>query len=413
LSNSQQLPLRNTNMPTEKDFVGITDFAECLARVRGTTRGMVMTAMPSPQELHAIYARGFQGVRPDIVPIEEKKAYKELITAMPRLYEVFPWAKDIGKGKINCPYVAIMFKDKEWGGRDAQAVGDCTVHGTRNACSMDYALDALFGETEYLGSLALENIYKSRGFNSHGWSCEAPCMYVGPEGKGGLLYRKVYSNGSETVDLTEYNPTWESSGRSGTPTWIEEESRKNKVKWVCPISEAPEYRDAIAIGFGINVCSGQGYASTTDENGIAEARGSWSHSMAHVAAIDTPWASQKYSTMIGGVQQSWGNWNTIKGKPEASPNMPTGMFYSRWAPIQRMLSGQDSFAMCGVQGWSANIWTEFAMMPKFDDKSRRAYGEKLREHLRNSTTQDYYLERAKKLQDLTKQATEENMWAAI
>jgi hypothetical protein len=399
---------------TEKDFVLIDDFQACLAKVRGTTKAMSWGLIPTPAELHAIYARGFQGVKPSSVSDEAHLSHKTMMRAMPRFYDMFPWAKDFGKGKVNCPYVAIMFKDKEWGGRDAQARGDCTVHGTRNACSMDYALDALFGETEYLGSLAVENIYRSRGFNGDGWSCEAPCSYVGPEGKGGLLYRKRYDGPSgESVDLTEYNPSWEGNGKAGNPAWLEQESQRNKVKWVIPIATPEEYRDAIAIGFGINVCSGQGYASTTDENGVAAARGSWSHSMAHVACVDTEWARSKYSDMIGGIQQSWGAWNTVSGKPQGSPNMPTGMFYSRFKTVQGMLNGDDSYAMCSVKGWSTNIWEEFVMMPKLDDTSRKAYNDKLKEHLRNSTTQDYYVERAKKLQEFTKQATEENLWSLV
>jgi hypothetical protein len=401
-------------MVTEKDFVGMTDFSECLAQVRGTTRAMSMVGMPTPDELHAIYARGFQGVKPDSVTVQAKGQQRAMMASMPRFYDIFPWAKDIGKGKVNCPYAAIGYKDKQWGVRDAQARGDCTVHGTRNACSLDYGLDALFGETEYLGPLAVENIYRSRGFNGDGWSCEAPCSYVGPEGKGGLLYRKRYEGpNGESVDLTEYNPSWEGNGKAGNPAWLVTESLKNKVKWVIPIGTPEEYRDAIAIGFGINVCSGQGYSSTTDDNGVANAQGSWSHSMAHVACVDTDAMRTKYSDMIGGIQNSWGSFNTIKGKPPGSPNMPPGMFYSRFKTIQSMLNGNDSFAMCSVQGWNANIWNEFVMMPQFDDKSRKAYSDKLTEYLRSSTAQDYYVQRAEKLEEFTKEAVETGLFTAI
>jgi hypothetical protein len=400
-------------MPTTKDFVGMMDFAECLALVRGTSKAISFDTMPTPEELHAVYARGFQGVRPETMPDEARKDHRAMMTAMPKLYDVFPWAKDLGKGKINCPYVAILFKDKEWGGDDAQTRGDCTVHGTAHSCAIDYGLDCLFGQGTYMGRLCCENIYRSRGFNGDGWSCESPCQYVGPEGKGGLLYRKVYTNGSDSVDLSKYNPSWEGNGRAGVPSWMEAESQKNKVKWVCPITGPEEYRDAFACGFGVNVCSGQGFSSSTDENGVANAQGSWSHSMAHTACVDTDAMRQKYGDMIGGIQQSWGGWNTQRGKPPGSPNMPTGMFYSRFKTIQSMLSGDDSFAMCGVHGWPSSTWSEFVMMPKFTEKSRKAYAEKLTEYLRSSEAQDYYKTRSEKLAEFIKQAAEENMFTAM
>src|SRR5262245_18926060 len=113
-----------------KDFVGL-EWDEALAAVRGSCRAATFYGLPSPEVVEAIYLRGFQGVRPESVSIEQKARHREMMASMPDLYEIFPWAKDIGKGKITCPYVAIASLDKEFGGRDAQEVGDCTVHGTR------------------------------------------------------------------------------------------------------------------------------------------------------------------------------------------------------------------------------------------------------------------------------------------
>ena len=210
-------------------------------------------------------------------------------------------------------------------------------------------------------------------------------MYVGPEGEGGLLYRKVYEGpGGEKVDLSRYNSSWQSNGRAGVPAWLEEESRKNKVKWIIPITSLEEYRDAIAIGFGVSVCSGQGFSDTTDEYGVAAARGSWSHAMAHTSCVDTDWAHSKYGDMIGGDQNSWGDWNSIKGKPEGVPAMPDGMFYVKANTLSSMLNGDDSFANCGVWGWERTGWEAFDIT------------DHLLEHLKSSTVQDYYELRAKK-----------------
>lgn len=386
---------------TPKRFVR-TEFTAALATLRseiiGSPRSIPASEFyvgPSPEELHQLYTQGYRGIRPESVTPEEKREIKDFFASMPSLYEIFPWAKGIGKGKISAPFYAALHFRPEFGGEDAQVQGDCTVHGETNACAMDYYLDCLFGETVFKGPLAFENVYRSRGFNGDGWSCEAPCMYVGPNGRGGVLYRRVYEGpNGEKVDLTKYNSQWQSNGRAGVPAWLEEQSRQNKVKWVIPIGNAEEYRDAIALGFGINVCSGQGFASSTDENGVAAARGSWSHAMAHTSCVDTEWARNKYGDMIGGIQQSWGKWNTQNGKPDGIAKLPVGMFFSKFSTINSMLRGGDSFAMCSVYGYDR------VGMEAFDVTG-------LMDHLTNSTTQDYYKHRQEQVEEYGEKAYDE------
>jgi hypothetical protein len=385
-------------MPAQtKAFVG-KSFETCLAAVRGT--GTINTLygsapQPTPEELHAIYGRGFQGIVQDSVPFETKSAYKEMRGAMPKLYEIFPWAKGLGKGKISAPYLACVMLIAGWGGLYAQVQGDCTVHGTEHAAETDYCNDVMWGEAKFMGPIAFENIYRSRGFNGDGWSCEAPCMYVGPEGKGGFLYRTKYDGPSgESVDLTDYNSSWQSNGRAGVPEWLAEISRKNKAKWIIPIENMEEYRDALALGFGINFCSGQAWTSDTDEYGVATARGSWSHAMAHVGCNDTDWARQKYGDLIGLIQNSWGKWNRINGKPDGAPELSPGSFYSRASSISRLLDG-DQYAVCSVWGWERTGWEVFDA------------GE-LRKQLRSSTSQVYYKHRSEKMAELTEKAIDQS-----
>lgn len=384
----------------QKEFVGL-DFGECLATLRQQADPATFNSVgpdafntaPTPEELNEIYNRGFQGINKDTITPEQDKAYTTMMAAMPRLYDIFPWAKGLGKGKVNAPFLAALKLSPTWGGDEAQTVGSCTVHGAANACEPDHANDSLFGETQYKGRIVKENIYRHRGYNSHGWSCRAPCTYVGPDGKGGLLFRQVYTNGSETVDLSKLNESWASNGRGGVPAWLEEISRKSKVKWVIPIANMEEYRDACALGFGINVCSGQGFSSTTDEFCLAAASGSWSHAMAHTACIDTPWAHSKYGDMIGGINQSWGRWNRQNGKPEGLAAVPVGYFFGKANVIARMVSGGDSFAMCSVWGWERTGWEAFDVTGMVD-------------HLRGSTAQDYYKTRSEKAAEYVVEALE-------
>lgn len=379
-----------------KPFSGVP-FNQCLATVRGAPEWSAFLTVPSPEELRAIYAQGFLGVIKDATP-EAKKDEERARMAQPSLYEAFPWAKGIGKGKRSTPYVACQKLIEGWGGLNAQVQGDCTVHGTEHATEIDYCNDCLWGETKFMGQIAFENIYRSRGFGGDGWSCTAPTRYIGPEGKGGLLYRKVWEGpDGEKVDLTRYNSSWQSNGRAGVPAWLEEISRQNKAKWIIQIGDMEEYRDCIALAFGINFCSGQGYASSTDEFGVAVPRGGWSHAMGHTMCDDTPWAHSKYGEMLGGIQNSWGKWNTINGKPEGAPPLATGSFYTKSSGIARLLDG-DQKAVVSVYGWERTNWEAFDVIGYKDD---------LLKHLRNSTTQDYYYERSLKIQELSQQVAEE------
>jgi hypothetical protein len=377
-------------------------FAESLATVRGGSLADALFTGPSPQELKAIYSGGYRAIRSDFLSFEEDKANKEFMASQPGLYEIFPWAKDFGKGKISLPYLAILQFSPTFGGDEAQLRGSCTVHSTANAAESDHANDALHGETEYMGRLVKENIYRSRGFSSDGWSCTAPASYVGPSGRGGFLYRKRYEGpDGEVIDFTNFGKKtedWSGNGRAGVPKWLEEESAKNKARWIIPINSMEEYRDAIALMFGVSVCSGLGYDDETDENGVSRQRGSWSHAMAHLGCIDTDWAHQKYGNMVGGIQQSWGKWMKANGKPEGVSTVPTGMFFARGDDVWRMVKGGDSFAICGVWGWERSTWEAFDV------------GE-LKKHMSGSTQQDYYHERAVKGQQLAIQAYDEFLTA--
>lgn len=388
------------------------DFGEALHEVRGYGSHLNPAAAaaagpdqfyagPTPQELHEIYSGGFRGIKPETQTFEEKQQFKDFMAKQPSLYEAYPWAKDIGKGKVSAPFLATLKFIPTWGGDEAQEGGDCTVHSTANAGEADHCNDALWGETEFKGRLCKEHTYRHRGFNGDGWSCEAPAYYLGPEGQGGNLYRKVYTNGSETVDLSKYNRAWELNGKAGVPAWLEAEAKKSKIKWIIPISSMPEYRDAIAMGFGVSVCSGQGFADTTDEFGVAAARGSWSHAMSHQVVVDTEWAHSKYEDMIGGIQQQWGRWNTQRGKPEGVPVLPVGMFFSKANTIASMIKGQDSFALCGVWGWDRTGWEAFDIT------------DHLSEHLHDSTVEDYYKHRSEKAAELVVEAMDTNMFLAI
>lgn len=277
--------------------------------------------VPTPEELHEVYNRGFKGtVQP------HNQVAVDLFGAMPSFYELFPWAKDIGKGKLCLPYLAILAFEPTYGIWEAQTRGSCVSHGTRNAGMGDYCADVLMGETQYKGRFCTENIYRMRGYNSCGANCGELCISVGPDGKGGFIVRGKYGD----IDLTTFSSSteaWAAKGSQGIPEAITVEAVKNKSIRPFRCKSPEEERDAHACGFGTNGCSGLGFSSTTDEFGFAAQRGSWAHSMARMGTNDTQWAHDKYGEMTVCTIQSWGKWNTQKGVPPGVKRMPGGAFW--------------------------------------------------------------------------------------
>jgi len=301
---------------------------------------------PSPEQLTEIYGNGFQGVVPDY------PSYVALRRVTPRFWDVFPEFKGIGKGKLSLPFKACLVQDAEFGRYESQTTGDCVSHGTRNAGMIDYCIDSMFGETTYKGRLATENIYGWRGHGGQGANCSRLATYVSQSGPGGFLPRDRYESGGNSVDLSVYRSSighnW---GRSGTPSWLNEIAAQNKALRVFALKSVDEGLDALALGFGINMCSGYGFTSTRNEDGLSEQKGGWSHSMAWVGSDDTDQAHQKYGGPLFLIQNSWGVFNSGPKKHE----QPDGSFFIRPSVAQKMISGGGGWVIASVRGYDRQL----------------------------------------------------------
>lgn len=303
---------------------------------------------PTPEQLNEIYSSGFRGVRHD------RASYYALRKTVPRFYDAFPESRGAGKGRVSSPFKAALALDPEFGVYEAQTTGDCVSHSTRNAGMIDYCIDALFGETEFKGRLATENIYGWRGHGGQGASCSRLATYVSQEGPGGFLVRKAYENesGSDSVDLSRYNGSighnW---GRRGTPDWLNKIAEQNKSLRVFSIKSMEEALDAIAMGFGISMCSGYGFSSSRNEDGLCERRGGWSHAMAWIGSDDTDYAHQKYNGTLFLVQNSWGKWNNGPKRHE----QPDGSFYIRPEIAESMIKGGGGWVIASVRGYNREL----------------------------------------------------------
>ena len=211
---------------------------------------MPNVSFKSPQSLLETYSNGFKGTYHD------RAAYAALRSSVPRFHAAFPEAKGSGKGRVSLPFKAAVSFDSTFGEDESQTTGDCVSHSTRNAGTMDYCIDALFGETKYRGRFATENIYGYRGHGGQGASCSRLASYVSQNGPGGFLVRQKYGEGRNSVDLSRYNGnTGHNWGSSGTPSWLNKIAETNKALRVFSAKSMDDVIDALACGFGISMCS--------------------------------------------------------------------------------------------------------------------------------------------------------------
>lgn len=302
---------------------------------------------PTPEQLVAIYESGFQGTRVD------RAQFNAARRALPSFFDQFgDDAKDRGRGRVWTPFKAAVAMDAEFGSYESQTTGDCVSHSTRNAGMMDYCIDAMFGETEYKGRLATENIYGHRGHGGQGASCSRLALYVSQQGPGGFLPRQRYEAGGNSVDLSTYNSrTGHNWGRSGTPSWLNTIAAKNKALRVASLKSIDEAIAALSLGYGISMCSGLGFSSSRNSDGVAEQRGGWAHAMAWVAVDDTDWAHQNYGGPLFLIQNSWGRFNSGGKRHE----QPDGSFFIRPQVAERMVRGGGGFVISSVRGFNREL----------------------------------------------------------
>jgi hypothetical protein len=159
----------------------------------------------------------------------------------------------------------------------------------------------------------------------------------------GFLWRKKY----DEVDLTKYS---EARGREwgsrGVPRTLRDEAVEFLVKDVAQVTKWDEAKKAQRSGYGIFICSNQGFSSRRDENGVARPQGTWMHCM-YLDGYHTDERGREF----GHIQNSWGP-NFFSG-PVGWGNPNKGGFWADSAVIDRMLKQNDSYAVSGVKGFPA------------------------------------------------------------
>lgn len=224
---------------------------------------------------------------------------------------------------------------------------NCVSHGTRNAVDITRACEILMSNDNesFVTIGATEAIYGARGYSGDGgMSCSRAAQFVSET--GGVLLRKKYGD----IDLTKYSGSTAIRFGRGIPKELVSEGKKHQVKTVSLITTLEQLRDALANGYGVACCSGQGFSSTRDKDGFCKAQGSWAHCMC-LGGFDDK-SSRKGVLIIN----SWGAY--LNGPSPEWGTLPAGGFMAELDVIQRMLNSRGTFAFSNFDGFpTQNIST--------------------------------------------------------
>jgi hypothetical protein len=231
-----------------------------------------------------------------------------------------------------------------------QGIGDCVSHGWAHGADIHLAVMWKLGDSGEWRAAATESIYggsrvEARGTTFGGWSDGS---YGGAAAKWvknwGINFRQPYPDFN--VDLSQYSSSrakdWGAYGNGGKNDGgkFDAEAKKHPIRNVALVTNFDEAAAAIRSGYPVPVCSGQGFTSTRDKDGFCRASGRWSHCMTFISVrFDRPGLL---------CLNSWGNY--VSG-PKWPSDQPDGSFWVDAATATRMLSGRDSFAVSGYEGF--------------------------------------------------------------
>lgn len=232
--------------------------------------------------------------------------------------------------------------------RNQGSVGSCVGHGSATAVDLTMACEIVLERQpeEWRARVAADALYgESRQVtdNLGNWDGSYGAAAAQAIRDCGTLHMLAYDDAQ--VDLRSYSANrcrqWAAHGLSAGLLQL---AAAHKMHATTLVATAEEARAALQNGYGISVCSGQGFASTRDADGFAPAQGTWSHCMALVGYR----AGRRRGFLV---VNSWGD-DWISG-PVYPDDMPHGSFWAEWEVIDRMLRGRDSFAYASYDGFPA------------------------------------------------------------
>ena len=310
------------------------------------------TAIPTPDEIRALYEKGYKGV----LSFTASHA-KKLLYGASNFYDAFPSAKGAHKLYEFCLPIraaqTVCGQEFVSDSKEAQQTGDCVGKMVANQGMVDGTMDAIFEGKEWpidprtwkCAIYCDENIYGMRGWSGEGANCADLWNCVGISGGQGFLHRGKYCDGK--YDLSTYNHRASSSwGARGTPSDLSNVADDNPAAHIYTIRSWEEALDAIAMGFGLGRCGNEGFSSKRDSFGFSAQQGSW----AHAIAIGGFWRSQSVLNKFGDAlilyYHKWGMWNSGDRPLE----IPHGSWFVNRRTVENNIRSGEVVAISGVVG---------------------------------------------------------------
>lgn len=248
-------------------------------------------------------------------------------------------------------YPALLACDPQWR-RGSQGIGSCVGWGWSLASDLLAACDiACRHESESYGGRVLEaSVYAFSRVEAGGGrpAGMSDGSYGGAAAKavtqfGTLHYGIDYAGQKFDNYSANREKTW---GNTGVPNELEPFALHHRVQTTTLVVTFADAAKAIANGYPVPVCSGQGFGMSRDTDGFAAARGAWSHCMC--------FAGVRHGKRPGLLcVNSWGASNTGPHYPEAMPqSFAECSFWVDASVCDSMLSGRDSFSIAGYEGFA-------------------------------------------------------------
>ncbi|CAB4161106.1 Peptidase C1A, papain C-terminal [uncultured Caudovirales phage] len=277
--------------------------------------------------------------------IEDKEAVSEIASGLD-----FPTFSTTGAFSLeSVPTEVFGWKLHEslvggvWPSRDQGQVGSCVSFGTCAAIEFTMLAEISRLEPEAYKPLVQEVVYggsrveigKGRisGDGSVGaWAAKFVTNY-------GVVSRGIYGKN----DLSVYNESrCREYGRVGVPDDLEVEARKHPINSITLVESADQAVKALASGYGISICSNQGFTKQRDKNGFAAPQGRWGHCM---AAIGYQLGERPGIWICN----SWGE--RYHTGPVGNGNPPVCGFWADMEIVDKMLGLGDSWAFSSFLGF--------------------------------------------------------------
>jgi hypothetical protein len=229
--------------------------------------------------------------------------------------------------------------------KNQRDVGSCVSFGTNTAIERTIANAIAAGrpgqwkrvceEVTYGGSRVEIGGGRLRGDGSVGaWAAKFVQRY-------GIVTREVHGQ----YDLTEYDTRrCREFGSRGVPTELEAVAKQHPVGAAALVRSWPEIKKANSSGYGVAVCSGQGFSMQRDARGVARARGTWMHCMC-IDGYHKDTDGREY----GHVTNSWGA-NAHSG-PVGWGDPGTDGFWAEARILDRMAREGDTWAFSDTDGF--------------------------------------------------------------